>query len=439
MLANPSARLLRFVPGSLIKEPLVSLFVLLVVPLAPLEGGVCSCGPLPPPTGTIIDVGPDQVGDLPSIVASAGPGDTIRLDDGTYDLDGAFLFFQTPGVTLRSKNGDRERVILDGNYATGQVITIGASGVVIGDITIQRAYNHAIHIYPTQGSDVTHTLIHNVHVIDPGQQGIKINTNDSHFADTGEIRCSHVELTDAGRSHIRDNCYTGGIDAHGAWGWGVRDNTIEGFWCGDGLSEHAVHFWTGSRDTLVERNMILNSARGVGFGLGEFTSGRTYDDDPCPGGTYIGHFGGIIRNNFIVANDDRLFDQGAGGFDSGIGLEQACGAMVLHNSVVSTRAPFSSIEWRFSNTSATIKNNVVSHNLRPRDGASADLAGNLDNAPPTLFVDVLSGDLHLRADATAAIDQGVLLPPGLVDDDIDCEARDDTPDIGADEFVPQGP
>ncbi|MCD6400417.1 MAG: hypothetical protein J7L73_00680, partial [Anaerolineales bacterium] len=121
---------------------------------------------------------------------------------------------------------------------------------------------------------------YNVHIIDPGEQAIKINPVDNeHFPDYGTVACSHIELTDSGRTHIRNNCYTGGIDAHRARGWVVRDNLIEGFWCASGLSEHAVHFWKGSRGTLVERNDLDNNARGIGFGLIESGEGRTY---PAP-------------------------------------------------------------------------------------------------------------------------------------------------------------
>ena len=42
------------------------------------------------------------------------------------------------------------------------------------------------------------------------------------------------------------------------------------------------------------------------------------------------------------------------------------------------------------------------------------------------------GDLHLDPGATDAIDQGT---PGFCTDDIDGEARDSSPDIGADEYV----
>ena len=59
-----------------------------------------SCSPLPPPSGTVIDVTPAQAGSLGSIIASARTGDTIRLADGTYVLS-QILVFRTPGVTLR--------------------------------------------------------------------------------------------------------------------------------------------------------------------------------------------------------------------------------------------------------------------------------------------------------------------------------------------------
>jgi hypothetical protein len=62
--------------------------------------------------------------------------------------------------------------------------------------------------------------------------------------------------------------YTGGIDAHQARDWVVRANRFTGIYCEDGeVAEHAIHFWTGSRDTLIENNVIVNCSRGIGLGL----------------------------------------------------------------------------------------------------------------------------------------------------------------------------
>ncbi|MEZ4450140.1 MAG: right-handed parallel beta-helix repeat-containing protein [Nannocystaceae bacterium] len=393
------------------------------------------CEPLPPPRGEVLDVTPDDAASLPQIVADAAEGTTIRFADGTYDVSSGPLHITRPGITLRSASSDPDAVNLDAGYAVGEIVLVEASDVTLAEITLRRAMWHPIHVTGGAEADTTGVLIHRVRVVDPGQQGIKINASGAgHYADDGVITCSEIVLTDAGRAQIMDNCYTGGIDAHSARGWIVADNTIEGFWCEQGLSEHAIHFWVTGRDTLVERNRIVDCARGVGFGLGEMGNGksRTYDDDPCPGASYLGHVDGLIRNNMIVGRRPELFASQSG-MDSGIALEQACGAEVYHNTIVALQPPFVSMEYRWGNTSATIKNNLVTHNIKERDGGQAELAGNLEGADPSAVVDAGAGDLHL-APASPAIDAGVVLAPGACDEDLDEEPRSDgMPDVGADE------
>ncbi len=387
------------------------------------------CAPLPAPTGNIIEVYPTDADTLRQTVLDAPSGTTILLHDGDYYMDGGDnshrLSFYTDNVTLRSYSGNRDAVTIWADYVTTESISISADNVTIADLTLREAYNHPIHVTGGASDNTTGTLIYNVHIIDPGQQAIKINASgNGTYADDGRVECSLIELTDNGRPEIRDNCYTGGVDGHQAWGWVIRLNHIEGFWCTTGLSEHGIHFWTGSRDTLSERNTIVNCARGIGYGLGESGAQRTYAPDPYPGVGYIGHFDGIIRNNFIFADIGSTFD-------SGITLDQAHGTQVVHNTVVSTSAPFSSIEWRFDNADVTLINNLVSHNLNDR-GGTASLSGNIEDAPLTEFVDGAHGDLHLAAGASA-IDAGASVPAGLCDDDIDGDARTGTPDVGADE------
>jgi len=391
------------------------------------------CAPLPAPTGTVVPIEPSQVGQLQALVSNAEPGTTFVLAAGTYALNGDYLWIDAPGVGLRGATGDPEDVVIDGGYVTTEIVTVAASNVTIADLTIQRAYTHPIHVTGGQAASITNTLLHNLRVIDPGQQAIKINTaqGGQTFADAGVVSCSWIELTDAGRTSIRDNCYTGGIDAHQARDWVVRDNTIAGFWCEQGLSEHGVHFWRGGRDTVVERNELVNNARGIGFGLTENGDDRAYDDAPCPGANgHVGHFGGVIRNNTMLADDPELFASQFG-MDGGVALAQSCGAQVLHNTVYATQAPFASIEWRFPNTDARIANNLVSHPMRERSDAVAELVSNREDATAVEFVDAAGWDLHLAAGA-AAIDAGT--PDSAVFDDVDAEPRTDAaPDLGADE------
>jgi hypothetical protein len=116
-------------------------------------------------------------------------------------------------------------------------------------------------------------------------------------------------------------------------------------------------------------------------------------------------------------------------------LWNACGARALHNTVASTQAPFSAIEWRFDNTAVDIINNLVTHNLMDR-GGSATLSGNLQNQPLSTFVDGAGGDLHLNAGATDAIDK-VGHPPDVTDDfDGDARPIGADSDVGADEYNP---
>jgi hypothetical protein len=409
-----------------------------VADLAPHPAG-SACPPLPPPAGNVIHV--STVAGLESAVNNAASGDTILVADGYYNLDGVYLLFDTPGVTLRSASGDRQAAVLDGNYLTTEITQIVASDVTIADLTLREAYNHPIHVMSTESSPTLNTLIYNVHIIDPGQQAIKINpVPGGYYTDDGVIACSRIELTGAGRGHIRDNCYTGGVDAHQARGWTVRDNRIEGFWCETGLSEHAIHLWRGCRATIIERNTLLDNARGVGLGLVTDGEGRTYPDNPCPAASgYVDDFGGIVRNNFIAANDSGLFASEYG-FDCGICLWNACNAQALHNTVYTAdpSSTFSSIEWRFPNTQAQVINNLVNQTLRERDGAIAVQSGNLDSALADWFVAAGEGDLHLAPAALEAIDQAPT--PVEVTDDIDGEPRPPgaSADIGADEFIGEG-
>lgn len=397
------------------------------------------CPALPPVNGTIPAPGPvvnvSTVGELQNAVNTAVPNTTILIADGDYQLNGVYLRIDVPNITLRSASGNREAVILDGNYQTTEIIQIVRSDVTVADITLREAYYHPIHVSSSnEGGDVFNTLIYNVHIIDPGEQAIKINkAGDNVYTDDGTIACSRIELTDTGRPFIRNNCYTGGIDAHQSRNWHIRDNHIEGFWCDSGLSEHAVHFWRGSRDTLVERNNLVDNARGIGFGLVTSGSGRTFPDAcPAAGNSYVDHFEAVARNNFISADDPELFSSNSG-FDCGICIWNACGVKAYHNTVASTQAPFSSIEWRFDNTEAEIINNLVTHNLKDR-GGQATVSNNLSNQPLSIFVDGALGDLHLNSSATAAIDQASILTSVIDDFDGGMRPSGSGPDIGADEF-----
>jgi hypothetical protein len=153
---------------------------------------------------------------------------------------------------------------------------------------------------------------------------------------------------------------------------------------------------------------------------------RDYPDDPYPGVGYVGHYDGMIRNNVVFADIDY--------HDTGIELAQAHGVRVYHNTVVSEggRMFFSSIDYRFPNTDADIRNNLTRRITR-RNGASAQLDANLEDTPMSYFVEPAAGDFHLTDEASGAIDSGVPLDDAGLDIDGQPRTRGATPDLGADE------
>jgi hypothetical protein len=389
-----------------------------------------ACRPLAAASGPTIRVRPVQASRLPAIVSRAPAGATILLADGRYRL-GSTLVVSTARLTIRSLSGRPGAVVLDGSYFTGDLVAVAASDVTIAEVTLTRASYHLVHIVPRDaGPTVRRVRLYRLRLLDGAEQFEKVNPNAarSAFVDEGRVECSSFRLTDRGRPHVPSNflpCYTGGIDAHGARDWIVRLNRFESIRCGEGLAEHAVHFWTGSRDTLVERNTIVDCARGIGFGLGERTDwARRYQDEAGEG--YVGHYGGIIRNNVVVASRPAM--------DTGIGLEQARGARVHHNTVYAgARAAgyFSSLDYRFANTAADIRNNLVTR-ITARNGATATLARNVESVPARWFRNPARLDFHLSPAAAGAVDRGVSVSAAGLDIDGKPHAVG-PPDIGADE------
>jgi hypothetical protein len=389
------------------------------------------CPVLPVPAGPTIMVRPGT--NLVAVVAGAAQNTTILIADGTYALAGATIHVTAVGVTLRSASGDATKVVIDGGYMSPEDVAISASNVTLAHLTITRAINHPVHIYP-DGYNVAGTRLYGLRLVDGGEQFVKVNPDGARtfYVDQGTVECSTFLMTDAGRPHVESlggtSCYTGGIDVHGGLAWVVRQNHFEGIYCTTGfLSEHAIHFWNGARDTLVEDNVIVNCARGIGFGLVETGEMRVYPDDPSKGVGYIGHFDGIIRNNFVFAN--------VAPFDTGIELDQARGTRVYHNTVYAgpgATKVFSSIDYRFADTKVDLRDNLVGR-ITQRDGAMATASNNKEGVAASDFKDAANGDLHLAATATDAIDQGLALPEAGLDIDGEPHAAGAAPDLGADE------
>ncbi len=358
--------------------------------------------------------------------ANEGTGDpTILLVDGTYDVTERWGYgISRSGITIRSVSGNRGAVILRGagmgNEDVSHIFQILADDVTLQDMTLQEVGYHAIQVHGEAPYDADSPVLRNLHIRDTGEQIVKVSYIDGQpsGSDGGLMEDCLLEFT----AGIGPQYYIGGIDAHNARDWVVRRNTFRGIRSPSGsVAEYAVHFWSNSANTIVERNLILNCDRGIGFGLGT-----------------RGHSGGVIRNN-IIWHADLGSDFG----DVGIECESAPGARILHNTVYLMHDAPGGIAVRFaSSTGVEVANNLVRvpggvPALWLRDGASAASTGNVLNASSAMFRDAANGDLHLVETPVPGVTDAAAAISGAPADDFDGDGRPNgaAPDVGADEMA----
>jgi hypothetical protein len=383
-----------------------------------LSGHALGCGGAGPPGpdgGSAPTPGPTAnvttVAQLVDAIARANDGGetSVVLADGIYTLDD-MLWVEAASVSVRGASGNREAVIIEGRGMAGpvtHVFNVAGSGFIAQDLTLRGVSAHAIQLQ----IDVDDVVMRNLHILDTGEQMVKVAydpSDVSRSSDNGVMEGCLLEYS----AGIGPQWYIGGIDAHNARGWTIRRNTFRGIRSpSDDVAEFAIHFWSSSEGTLVERNHVVNCDRGIGFGLG-----------------YRGHRGGVVRNNMIY------HDSSEGFADVGIALESATGAEVYNNTVFQEHGYPNAIEYRFAGTSGgRISNNLTNRAIRSRDGGSATLSSNVTDAEGSWFADPTSGDLHLAPAVPAVDGRGEALPDLTDDFDGEVRPRGAGIEIGADE------
>jgi hypothetical protein len=309
------------------------------------------------------------LGQLQAAVKHALPSTTITIAPGTYYLTEP-IDLSVSGVVLRGAEGDRSRVTLRGEGpAENRVrvaISISARDVTIADLTVGYVGKHGVQVRGEAGA--SGASLHNVHVIDTGQQLVKgsLDITGSPHADNGLVACSLIEYTASAPSD-----YTNGVDVIGGKGWVVRDNEFrrirgpeESGW----RAGPTILFWGNSIDTIVERNVIVDSYRGIAFGLGPGAT-EYYRDRQ----SQVDHQGGVIRDN-ILCNAN-------GWADEGIEVNAAREVRVEHNTLFLTGTLPWSIGVRFPVSSATLADNITNRRIVLRDGGHADERNNVTGAP----------------------------------------------------------
>lgn len=365
-----------------------------------------------------------NVGQLTNAIAQAnsnGGDSTILLEDGTYTLNN-MLYVTGSDITVGSQSGIRENVIIQGdkmssNASASHIFNVTGKNFEVRNVTLQRCGAHIIQIHGENNAD--YPVVKNCILRDSYEQIIKVSVNENNpsiSSDNGIVENCLFEYS----AGIGPQYYIGGIDAHGAHNWIVRNNTYKNIISPSvAVAEFAIHFWNHSENNLVERNLIINCDRGIGFGL---TQDR-------------GNSGGIIRNNMIY------HAAGTGRYaDVGIALANSPGTEVYNNTVFMQHDFPWAIEYRFSGTrNVHIVNNLSNKPIMKRDGASGIVENNVTNADISWFEQASSGNLHLASAVDSVVDKGQSISGLSNDFDGDRRPEENGIDIGADEYVVNNP
>jgi hypothetical protein len=382
------------------------------VAAAPLTKA-CDASTLPL-TGTLVQVSTEA--QLQNAIRNLRTGTTVLIANGTYHLSNTLHVNNVSDVTIRGAAGCDDVVLVGrgmsnpnfGSVAHG--VWSNSTNTVIAHLTIRDVYHHPIILNP----GAQRPRIYSVRLKNGGQQLIKGNpASPTAGVNNGIVESSVMEFDTTSRDH-----YTNGVDVLAGNGWAIRDNLFRNIRAPAGqLAGPAVLMWKGSANTIVERNLFLNTQRGIALGLQESAPND--------------HFGGIVRNNIFFR---KAVESG----DTGIYLADSPNTKVLHNTVILSGTYPNAIEYRFPRTTGVeIRFNLTDARIASREGANGLVENNMTNAFPSLFVDTAKNDLHLRNTARAVIDQAAVHMN--VTDDFDGEPRPTggrTPrDLGADEIL----
>ena len=352
------------------------------------------------------------------------------LERGVYVLDNKqSIPLKVPGLTLRGVPGNRDAVRIEGGASS---IVVAANYVTIADLTVAGSQFHSIQVRGEFG--VSYTKIYNVHLVDAGQQFVKVSagkSKDGPYGDDGLVACSLIEYTtySKGNGHTPAT-YTNAIDILAGKNWVVRDNMIRRIRSKDGPAGPAILVWKNAQNTVIKRNQIVDSWRGIALGL-------MHPGKRSRGGPEVlyDHQNGVVENNVILAIREPA--------DAAIENNFARGSKIYHNTIFyRSDLPHQgrwSIEYRFPTTQRIeIRNNLTNLPIRMRRPFPLEPAvtgGNVTTADVDWFVDVLNEDVHLVRHAVP-VDEGLELPGTHLDLDGTTRSHGQGPDVGADEYEP---
>jgi lysophospholipase L1-like esterase len=377
--------------------------------------------PLPRPSGQIIEV--SSVQGLIEAVDRVEPGGTILLADGHYMMP-HYIELKTDNVTLRGASGHRQSVVIDGiKSRDGELVGIrGCSQVTIADLTIQNIQYNGFKINSdsnVQKLTIYNCIIHNIW--QRGVKGVKVPEKNREQVRPKNCRVQYClfyndrpkRLSDDPRDIAGGN-YVGGIDVMYAKDWVISDNVFIGIRGRTREGRGAVFMWFDAQDCIIERNIIIDCDAGICLGNPHRADGIKTHCLRC-----------IVRNNFVTRATE-----------GGIVPVYTRDCKILNNTVHEPDSRLGRlIRIVFDNDGLLVANNLLSGpKIRKESDSKIRFVNNLEKDLSSALVNPEEGNLHITASAADAINKAEPLPD--VTADIDHEARDNKPDIGADEILP---
>ncbi|HTL52654.1 MAG TPA: hypothetical protein VL860_08785, partial [Planctomycetota bacterium] len=131
--------------------------------------------PLPAPKSPddkVVDVA--TIDEFLAACQAPEPNTTIRLADGRYEIPDIVNIRHVKNLTIRSKSGDRAKVILDGAKSKNERIlwVEDCDGCTVADLTIQNALKYGLCF--EANTSTQKVRVYNVHFHNIWQRGLKI-------------------------------------------------------------------------------------------------------------------------------------------------------------------------------------------------------------------------------------------------------------------------
>ncbi len=360
--------------------------------------------------------------DLLASVFSISTGDTIFVRNGDYYLTNTLNFAGgAEDIALIGESRDGVRLIGPGmdnpSYGTvPHIIMISdIERAYIANMTLEDVYYHPITVQSHLGAWAP--IFDNLHIIDAGEQFIKVNSAEppTAYCDSGVVRNCLFEFR-----HRARHWYTNGIDILATSGWLIEGNSFLRIRGPEGvLAGPAVLAWQNAINTTIRNNTFIECDIAISLG-----------NSAGPGSIARNGESTYDNQNSIVVNN-IIYRDGEG--DVGITLNRARNALVAHNTVMLNETFPWNIEYRYSETTGTIANNLCDGMIFQRDGGLCSLSDNIDYAEGSWFLDPSLYDFHITA-YCPAIDFCAPLPDLSFDIDGETRPNGTMSDAGADEY-----